>query len=572
MEHVLKQYFDVEAADDVRDAQMDSLLSYFESKDEAEFLSLIKHLDAHLTSTDESVRGRATQLIVDPLVADIVELSAPKVHHLFLFFLGRIEDYPSLMPSVCGVRALVNNFGPQIDSKYGDCYHILKKIFDEVNVQSIAQSIRSEIMLLVTDIFNSETAAETLQPHAADIIDGVLTITNGERDPRCLVKALHLLSLCLPLFPAHGRAFGEKLFDSAAGYFPITFRPPPDDKFNITTAMLVSAVENVFCSHSEVAKFAVPLMTEKLSSTDVNTDGKLDAMHCLVRLSRGFTENGKASKVNHQRTIEVFSSSLPRLSEIILEVVTSNAAGDEGEDDVNPSASKNSIVHGALECVTAICALISLVHEVDVSRGMEHFQYVIAPMLKACSPSFQSSGKAKSLSLNSLSGLSAIKIVIAIARASYWFFSIILVRFAAPLLKDIDTSIAAARAASNHSPISSSSFQLLEALLGCLDSSVNYSNVIMRVSEDNDGEISSSAVVRGVFLSILSRVQRALFLFDNRRALLGANWEKLSEHEDIDLWMDTIAVVDNVMEAKESGGCCGGASSSGSCGKGEKIT
>lgn len=564
------QYFDVEATDDVRDAQLDSLLPYFESKDEAEFLSLIKNLDAHLTSTDESVRGRATQLIVDLLGADIIELSPLKVHHLFLFFLGRIEDYPSLMPSVCGVRALLANFGPQIDRKYGDCYQILKRIFDEVNVQSIAQSIRSEVMLLVTDIFKSEAAAETLQPHAADLIEGVLTITNGERDPRCLVKALHLLSLCLPLFPSQGKVFGEKLFDSAAGYFPIMFRPPPDDKFNITTAMLVSAVENVFCSHSEVAQFTVPLMTEKLSSTDVNTDGKLDAMHCLVRLSRGFSEKGKGAKIDHLRTMEVFDSSLPRLAEILLEIITSNAAGDEGEDDVNPSASKNSIVHGALECVTAVCALISRVHEVDAPRGMDHFEYVIAPMLKACAPSFQPSGKAKSLPLNSLSGLSAIKIVIATARASYWFFSIILVRFAAPLLKDIDTSMAAACTSSSHSSVSSSSFQLLEALLGCLDSSVNYSNVIMRVSEGSDNEISSSSIVRGVCLSILSRVQRALFLLDDRRALFDANWEVLSEHNNVDLWMDTVAALDSATEGEEGGGCCGGASSSGSCCQGEK--
>ena len=74
----------------------------------------------------------------------------------------------------------------------------------------------------------------------------------------------------------------EKLFDSVACYFPITFSPPEDDPFGVTTESLIQALENIFCAHSELHKHVLPFLVDHL--TDETTLGRVQATSLLARL------------------------------------------------------------------------------------------------------------------------------------------------------------------------------------------------------------------------------------------------------------------------------------------------
>lgn len=570
MEPILRDYFDIESSDQDRDLHKADLLSYFETHEEALFLSFIKYLDAYLTSVDDSIRGKATNLVANILESRAVALDPLKIHHLIMFFLGRSEDYPSLHASILGLKALFCQYKDEVDQSYGDAYMCLHKIFEEINVQSIAQSIRSEIYSFVTLLLGFNAIARSLATHQEEVINGVLLITNGERDPRCLVKSLYLLNQCLQTFPDSGPQFGEKIFDAAAGYFPITFRPAPDDKYKITTALLVSSVENCLCCHSSVAKYTVPLMVDKLASTDVSTDGKLDAMHCIVRLAGGIKSEvrlisilAKDVKIDYVLTVGVFRASLPRLSEILLDIITSNAAGDEGENDFNPTASKNKIVQAALDCVTAICALISNVRGVQEDIGLLLFQQVVEPILRSSCDALrpvQSHG-ISTLQLNSLTSISSTKILVSISRSSYWLFSVVLIRCSSVLIRDIDSSLSIAREAlcsdSKGFPtpiVYNSTLQFMDALINSLGSSVNYSGVILNRMATIGSDKTSSYIIQRIFVSLLSRCQRTMCLFEERSGLLDSHWNLLSNYEALDLWMDTVPP-----EVEVGGsGCCKG--------------
>ena len=547
MHEALKQYLDDTVSDEQREVYKVSLIEYFQTKEVAGFLRLICDLELYLNAADGEVRALSIQLIVDMLNSThLLSLTSEKLHHLLLFFKNRIDDYPSLLSSLNGIKCLLLSYTDILEPKYDDCYEILDKIFNEVNVPSISQTLRSEIYSLIHAILGNPKLVKSLAGKANDIVEGILVITSGERDPRCLLQSLKLLEISLHIFSECSAMKAEKIFDSASGYFPITFRPPPEDKYGMTTEKLVTAVEDTLCCHSEVSKYVIPLLVDKLSSTDTSTDGKLDSLHCLVRLTSGFPHELVKGKVDYVLVVNIFEPSLPRLIETLEDIITSNAAGDEGEYDTDPTESKNSIVHGCLDCISALALVISYVHASSSELGVKLLQTHIEPILKRCLDAIAPGG---TLQLNSLSGISAMKMLLAMAKSSYWFFSIILSRTAPLLLHELDSAILhgsrvlAKTIELSPAALSTGSLQFFHTMLSALGNSINFSDIILSGgSVKSEKELSSSYFVQNIFLSLLSRLQRILCLFESRSTLLDANWEVLNHFGDhLDEWMGKLS-------------------------------
>lgn len=196
---------------------------------------LLNILEPHLVSTDEETRRRTTNLVSKLFETDL-ELDSSAVSHFVAFFNGRLDDYPSLIPSLQALILLARNHMHSKDSSgvaspfsppafHTDALLVLTKIFDHLNVQGIAQSIRQIVYDLVFECFNIPSIVSGLQSNGSAMVTGVLTITEGERDPRCLLKSLRLIEIALRSFPSASETCSESAFDSIAGYFPITFRP-----------------------------------------------------------------------------------------------------------------------------------------------------------------------------------------------------------------------------------------------------------------------------------------------------------------------------------------------------------
>ena len=259
------------------------------------------------------------------LLANLLHLSElqqlhfePAVVHLFVvFFSHRLSDYPSIVPSLHALLALIKYHAESFNPKYSDILDIFQTIFKEIDVGSLAQTIRQKVF----DLFLAILSSECVQSQSKDIADkkshnielfgseavcleiftGLVVSMEGEKDPRCLVAALKLLELGIKHFsflfdhstgstgnegliggslPSDGII--EKLFDSVACYFPITFSPPEDDPFGVTTESLIQSLENVFCAHSALHKHVLPFLVDHL--TDETTLGRVQATNLLARL------------------------------------------------------------------------------------------------------------------------------------------------------------------------------------------------------------------------------------------------------------------------------------------------
>lgn len=60
------------------------------------------------------------------------------------------------------------------------------------------------------------------------------------------------------------------LFDSVFSYFPISFRPPPNDPYGITAQDLKSRLRGCLAATGKFAPFVFPQLIDKLDSTSPN--------------------------------------------------------------------------------------------------------------------------------------------------------------------------------------------------------------------------------------------------------------------------------------------------------------
>ena len=141
----------------------------------------------------------------------------------------------------------------------------------------------------IIELFGSEQACY-------EVFCGVVNSVEGEKDPRCLVVALQILSKFITKFSflfsldynnssnskEDREEMIEKIFENVACYFPITFTPPDDDTYGVTTEILINSLENVFCAHSMLHKYVLPFLIDHL--TDESSVGRVQATKFLVRI------------------------------------------------------------------------------------------------------------------------------------------------------------------------------------------------------------------------------------------------------------------------------------------------
>ena len=74
----------------------------------------------------------------------------------------------------------------------------------------------------------------------------------------------------------------KALFDSVYNYFPITFRPPPNDPYGITAQDLKDRLQDCISANSLFAPHAVPSLLDKLDSTSPNVKVRVDKATTLI--------------------------------------------------------------------------------------------------------------------------------------------------------------------------------------------------------------------------------------------------------------------------------------------------
>ncbi|XP_022080749.1 MMS19 nucleotide excision repair protein homolog [Acanthaster planci] len=240
-------------------------------------LKLVEMLGPYLTSKESNIRGRGTLLLAEilhRLPRD--KLSAEETGLLAAFFCDRLKDHHSITPhAIYGLLSL--SICTSLPA--GDAAKICLNLFKEVRVQTLVQADRQSVFSIISNFLYSRL--EELRELGSEFVYGFIQAMDREKDPRNLVMAFQTVQTLIDHFPIN--IFAEELFEVTSCYFPIDFRPPPNDPHGITTEMLVAGLRSCLAATPKFAEFCLPLLMEKLSSE--LQGAKLDAFETLAACS-----------------------------------------------------------------------------------------------------------------------------------------------------------------------------------------------------------------------------------------------------------------------------------------------
>jgi DNA repair/transcription protein MET18/MMS19 len=172
----------------------------------------------------------------------------------------------------------------------------------------------------------------------AESLIGVTTLVTGEKDPRNLMLIFSMLKVLMIEWDISNHA--QTLFDSVYAYFPITFRPPPNDPYGITAQDLKDRLRECLSSTGELAPYTFPNMLDRLDSTSVAV--KTDCLRCLASCALNYDS---ATLSQHSTTLwdaikfEILQAQEPELAEEALRVLKNIAIGLTR----SPKSAQNSI-------------------------------------------------------------------------------------------------------------------------------------------------------------------------------------------------------------------------------------
>lgn len=106
------------------------------------------------------------------------------------------------------------------------------------------------------------TALKNMGP---EFLKGYCQLAEGEKDPRNLKLAFSLDRIILLEFDISECV--EDLFDITFCYFPITFTPPPDDPYGISSEELQRDLRICLASTPLFGPLALPLVLDKLQAS-----------------------------------------------------------------------------------------------------------------------------------------------------------------------------------------------------------------------------------------------------------------------------------------------------------------
>ena len=236
-------------------------------------LSLVEFLGPTLTSSDPVKRSRGLMLLAETTAIIDPSLISPQTAGVLLqFYLKRLEDPLSVESVLKGIERLLEL---QIVSKT-EMLQIPGRIFAELNVQSFMQQVRQTVFRIIALLFQHNLAG--LKRLGSEFVFGFIHSMDGEKDPRNLMIAFHLVRQIVMHLPFNEHT--EDLFEGTFCYFPITFRPPPDDPYGVTAEELKTALRDILASTPEFAPYCIPLLLDKLSSD--SAAARFDAMEAIA--------------------------------------------------------------------------------------------------------------------------------------------------------------------------------------------------------------------------------------------------------------------------------------------------
>ncbi|KOC15226.1 DNA repair/transcription protein [Aspergillus flavus AF70] len=233
-------------------------------------IEVVQSLGEYINDEDPILRGKAVSYLTSVIKSLPPRfLSRQQIQVLTTFFCDRIEDGGA----VAGLDTLqkLDRFNKALAEE------VAQAIFEHFqDLQSRSQSQRFQVYQLLNELMvNHRSALHSMGDHS---LVGIVDLMTGEKDPRNLMLVFSILKVVMVEWDISNHA--ELLFDSVYNYFPITFRPPPNDPYGITAQDLKDRLQDCISSTSLFAPHSIPSLLDKLDSTSPNV--KKDALNALI--------------------------------------------------------------------------------------------------------------------------------------------------------------------------------------------------------------------------------------------------------------------------------------------------
>ncbi|KAF1996817.1 MMS19 nucleotide excision repair protein-like protein [Amniculicola lignicola CBS 123094] len=247
-------------------------------KRELKLLDLVQELGEYFNSEDGAVRSKTMAYLAEVLaLVPQKVLSLQQRNLLCDFTLSRLEDSEGLGSCAKALTALEER------GKWD--HERVQKIVETLLHNSHPlrqykqQSERYPVLRFIDTLMAKyRDALRAMHDDKPDFLSYFIAYFDGEKDPRNLMVVFSILRV--PMIEWNIGANAQELFDAVFNYFPITFRPPPDDPYGITAQDLKDRLRDCISSTSDFAPYAFPALLDKLDSTSMNT--KRDVLQAIT--------------------------------------------------------------------------------------------------------------------------------------------------------------------------------------------------------------------------------------------------------------------------------------------------
>ncbi|RDB23653.1 MMS19 nucleotide excision repair [Hypsizygus marmoreus] len=255
-----------------RDEEIEETVSEV-SNDRIALIDIVKALGEYLTSEDDEIRAKGVDFLSSVLArSPVANFNRSSVHVLTNFYCSKLDDTETIIPALKGLNTLTRL--PTCSSI--DATTIIQALFRHVKMKALVHSVRFTVFSIIDTLMAQNRDA--LKALGKTFIAGYLSLAEGEKDPRNLLLAFAIARVILIEFDISDHI--ESLFNITFCYFPITFRPPPNDPYGITTDDLRQGLRACLNASPSFGPLAVPVFLEKLTAGSPST--KRDTLQTMA--------------------------------------------------------------------------------------------------------------------------------------------------------------------------------------------------------------------------------------------------------------------------------------------------
>ncbi|KZT25249.1 ARM repeat-containing protein [Neolentinus lepideus HHB14362 ss-1] len=297
-----------------RDQDVDETITVI-SSGQGSLLNVVKTLGEYLTSEEDELRTKGVEFMSAILSGCPPEhFNRQSVKVLTSFLCGKLDDLETVVPALKGLASLT--YLPTFTSD--DAVDVVNALLMHVKMKSLVQSQRFIVLTIIDNLISKHRDA--LKNISKHFVPGYISLVNGEKDPRNLILCFAIDRVLLLEFEV--KNYIEDFFNITFCYFPITFRPPPDDPYGVTTDDLKKALRSCLNATPDFGPLGIPLFLEKLTAGSPMT--KRDTFQTLVSclpVYGAITAGSFAKKLWNCLRLEIFQATDSETEEEALKTV-----------------------------------------------------------------------------------------------------------------------------------------------------------------------------------------------------------------------------------------------------------